>query len=42
MTGTFAGVIIQSLFQRNYLIALGFLGPALASAVGTLGLFNKK
>lgn len=41
MTGGFLGVVIVNLVEAHFLLALGFLGPVLASCVGTIGLFKK-
>lgn len=34
ISGAFLAVIVQSLIQANYLLALGLLGPTLAAFVG--------
>lgn len=41
ITGGFVGVIIMSLIQGNYLIALGFLGPTLAALIGVWAFYSK-
>lgn len=40
-SGAFLAVIVQLLIQGHYVLALGFLGPAAAAIVGTVGLSNK-